>query len=99
MKISVRPNVFETNSSSTHCLVIVSKSDWEKFKEGKFLYNRWDEELVPNNANRIEDEDIDEDKYLTYEQFWGIEYETFEYSYTTENGDEIVAFGYYGYDG
>lgn len=28
---SIRPVMFETNSSSCHCLVICSKADWEKF--------------------------------------------------------------------
>lgn len=38
--------------------------------------------------------------FLTYERWSDSEYlETFEYSHTTEHGDEIVAFGKYGYDG
>lgn len=38
--------------------------------------------------------------FQTYDQWSNSEYlETFEQSHTTEHGDEIVAFGKYGYDG
>jgi len=35
MKIQIRQRVFETNSSSTHCLSVYSKEDWNDFKNGK----------------------------------------------------------------
>lgn len=37
MKIQVRQGLFETNSSSTHSLVMFKGSDWELFKEGKMV--------------------------------------------------------------
>ena len=37
MKIQVRQGLFETNSSSTHSLVMFKRSDWELFKEGKMV--------------------------------------------------------------
>lgn len=40
--IQIRINCFETNSSSTHCLVITTKEEWNLFKENKLaidLYN------------------------------------------------------------
>ncbi len=43
----VRSGIFETNSSSTHSLTIVSKEDFEKWKRGELVFNRWDDELVP----------------------------------------------------
>ena len=98
MKISVRPSVFETNSSSTHCLVIVSKTEWEKFKNGQLLFDNYNDELVPNTISRTNG--ADEGQLYTFDQFFSeLEYETFEYSHTTDSGDEIIAFGYHGYDG
>ena len=43
----------------------------------------------------------DDDEYLTYSE-WCYSHgglEQYVKHYTTKNGDEIVAFGYYGYDG
>ena len=40
-------------------------------------------------------------EYLTFDEFFGydvLEYETFENSFTTEAGDTVIAFGYYGHD-
>ena len=37
MRIQVRQGLFETNSSSTHSLVMFKGSDWELFKEGKMV--------------------------------------------------------------
>lgn len=40
--IQVRKNVFETNSSSTHCLVIGMASDFEKWEDGEvYYYDSW----------------------------------------------------------
>lgn len=38
-------------------------------------------------------------EYVTEDEFWDdIEFETFYETYETPNGEEIVAFGYYGHD-
>lgn len=37
----IRFGVFETNSSSTHSLTIVSKEEYENFKSGKLIWNRY----------------------------------------------------------
>ncbi len=41
----IRVGVFETNSSSTHSLTIVSKEEYEKFKEGEYVWNSNDGKL------------------------------------------------------
>lgn len=51
--ITFRRNTFETNSSSTHSLSVVSKTDWEKFKAGELYF-------ASDNYNLISDEDIPE---------------------------------------
>ena len=100
--IKIRRNVFETNSSSTHSLCICSEKEYNDWIDGKLLFNVWtgtfiETDKIVGNPD-LDDEDIEE--YCTFDEFPKNEYmETFERKYTTENGDKIVAFGYYGYDG
>jgi hypothetical protein len=43
---------------------------------------------------------FDHYEVCTLDQFFNNEYlESFEDSYTTKNGEEVIAFGLYGYDG
>ncbi len=37
----VRRGTFETNSSSTHSLTICTAEEFEKWKRGELLFNRW----------------------------------------------------------
>lgn len=106
MKIQVRQGVFETNSSSVHTITMVNESDYEKWKNGELLYDRYVEGLVPLNEIENPDE-YDEDnsdnykRYLTEKEFFSwdyIEYETYSNSFTTPSGDTVIAFGYYGHD-
>lgn len=46
MKRRIRCGVFETNSSSTHSICICTKEDYDKWKNGEMLYDRYNEELV-----------------------------------------------------
>jgi hypothetical protein len=46
-KKKIRTGIFETNSSLTHSLVIVSNSDFKKWVEGKLIYYSVDETLIP----------------------------------------------------
>lgn len=112
MKRQIRKSVFETNSSSTHSLTICSKDEFKKFKNGEYLIT-WDDEFVSyedvlkelkqdgydvENINKEEVLEIarEEYEYYSYENY-GEDYEYFEKVYETPNGDDIVAFGYYGY--
>ena len=56
----------------------------------------------PDFKNKLEEYLNDDDKtYYTYEEFNDydyIEYETYEDSLKTPNGETVVAFGYYGND-
>lgn len=40
MKVQIRKGVFETNSSSTHCLAVYKKSEWQDFQSGKLYMER-----------------------------------------------------------
>lgn len=44
MKVQIRQSVFETNSSSTHVLILFSKENWEKFKnsDDQLFMDWWD---------------------------------------------------------
>ena len=96
----IRRNVFETNSSSTHSITMCMKSEFDKWVAGELVWDRWGDRLVPITPEvKASMDDVD---YLTYDQFndWDyLEYDTFEDSYTTPNGEEVISFGYYGYDG
>lgn len=91
MKI-IRRETFETNSSSTHSLTICSKEEFEKWKTGELYYDEWNEVLVKEND--------DEDRYETFDKWANDDYlETYVQNYKTKNGEEIVVFGKYGYNG
>lgn len=106
MKIQIRRGLFETNSSSVHSLTMVSESDYDKWKNGELVYDRMRGKLIPVTDEEYlewkkenEETDIDYYDYLTYDEFFDYDilyYETFLNSFTTENGDTVIAFGYYG---
>ena len=43
---TIRNNVFETNSSSTHNVSVFYTEDYEKFRNGELLYNPESDELI-----------------------------------------------------
>ena len=94
MKISIRRGVFETNSSSTHTITMCSEEEYNKWKNGELVFDRWQEELVePKEDNKYHE-------YQTYDEFWEDEFlEGFYEKYTTNSGEKVIAFGLYGYDG
>ena len=93
----IRNSVFETNSSSTHSLTIVSEEDFEKWKKGELVFDSYKDELIPIPENSdLEDEDSE---FKTFDQWDDFEYlESYERHYTTKSGDKIVVFGQYGND-
>lgn len=118
MKQKIRENTFETNSSSTHTLVMCSEEDYKKFENNEVYYVDWitteirkelpkeykNKEFIPKDIvdEVLEKLEIDdrEEYFKTAEEFFDNEYlESFEQSYTTPNGETVVAFGLYGYDG
>ena len=91
-----RFGVFETNSSSTHSITIVSKNEFNKWENGKLLFDKYEEKLVPIPED-YKDEDEGEE-LQTYRQWKEDVLENFIEEYTTTSGDRIVAFGQYGFD-
>jgi len=111
MKQVCRLGVFETNSSSTHTLTIVARSEFDLWKDGMLVFNRDEETLGTLTQFQKEFEDNDERTYYdsfeeyqneniqTYEEWLEDEcLECFEMDHTTPSGDKIVAFGKFGND-
>lgn len=99
MKKSIRFGVFETNSSSTHSLTMCSKEDYQKWENGELIYDRYAEKLIPITDEIKKEIEEDDYQYETCEGFENGDLETFYDTYVTDKGEEIVAFGKYGYDG
>ena len=63
------------------------------FRDGSPWYSNTDWNDERDVENVLFDEEV-----VSYDEFFECEYdEFFEDSYTTANGDEVVAFGYYGW--
>ena len=107
MKRQIRIGTFETNSSSTHSLVMMSKDKFEKFKAGELFWydgdilskqevlevvKKWDEDITLETL----EEELD-GELKTYDDYSG-DYETFYSEYKTESGEVVVSLGYYGYN-
>lgn len=97
IKFQIRKGTFETNSSSTHVLCMCSSEEFKKFEKGEYVFDRYSDNFIPKESIDENDDDADY-RYLDWDEFWDLDYETFSDEYTTKHGDKVVAFGYYGYD-
>jgi len=94
--IQVRNNIFETNSSSVHTLVICTEDEFKKFNNDELCLDDWNDILVSfnkhDNGNRfLSSDEFFEDK--------GFDHYLEHYEEHREiNGIKIVVFGRYGYD-
>lgn len=94
MKINIRKNVFETNSSSVHSLCICTEREFDAWKKGELYYDYWNDKFTKNSVNKWNEDN------QTYEGFFEESWlETYEEHFTTPSGDKMVAFGRYGRDG
>lgn len=94
MKRVIRQGVFETNSSSVHTITICTKEEYNKWIDGELIYDDLTEKLVNKNTVDVNHKY----RYKTYENF-GDNFSVYQEDYTSPNGEEYCAFGYYGYDG
>lgn len=104
----IRLKVFESNSSMMHTLILCSDEEWEKWKDGELMYDDWNEGLIA--SEEVTKEEIvlgeDDDDYerhcYSFDDFFdgrlSEDYYMFGQEYTTESGEKIHAFGYYGHD-
>lgn len=111
---TIRQSVFETNSSSTHSLILCSDEDYKKLRNEELFIGEDDELTTKEQRNkRINsilaehpEYDVDDlDVYSwelpkTLNQWIGNEYlEYGEDKFTTKNGEIVHAVYKYGYDG
>lgn len=71
-------------------------------KAWKDVYGDDDDDAVDYDSMDIleKEEKIEAYEIYTFEYYFSKSWlETYEEHYTTEHGDDVVAFGYYGYDG
>ena len=92
----IRRAMFETNSSTTHSLSIVTEDDFNKFENGELIFDRWNDRLV--DASKVNLEEDEDEQYWSEQEYGGECFETSFYHFTTPSGDKMVAMSYYGYD-
>ena len=90
---TMRNSVFETNSSSTHCLTICSESEFNDYVEGRSWYCRDDEKLFTakemyDYIGKKDDSDEDESEPLPeFERFCEILKKLNRSSYDYDDSD------------
>lgn len=108
MKIQIRRGIFETNSSSTHSLTMCMSDDFDKWKNGELVYDNYIGKLITitdkkyqNWLKNNQEDDYGYKDYMTYDEYFNYNcqfFESFEKKFTTPSGENVIAFGYYGYD-
>ena len=102
----IRYNVFETNSSSTHALVMFNHQDYLKFKEGKIILDNCCKPIELGNLKLKQERDDDDwcpsgavkatkgdDYYFTHDSLSEIEIE--EQELRTPKGDTVHGISIY----
>lgn len=79
MKTTIREGVFETNSSSTHSLIMMEESKFKKWKDGKLFYHE-DEPYIEDKKAR--------EKFRNYFK----KYDKHDIFYTKKEVEEIKKF-------
>lgn len=112
--LNIRRNIFETNSSSTHALVILTDQEFNDWKNNKLYINFYNTELLPldkakqlyeehkskyNTFNDFEWEYIRGSEFMNYTIFNNMdEYEDLTQAFI-KNGQKFWIVGYTGWDG
>lgn len=94
---TIRFGVFETNSSSTHSLIICTDEEYQKWIDGEMVLDRDYEKIAPIPS----DSELEEDRwrYVKYDEYDDkISLESYHEEYITPHNDKIHVFGWYGYD-
>lgn len=60
---TIRANTFETNSSSTHSMIILTEEEYDKLESGELYLNNNDEVITKEEAKNIFLKHMNEDKY------------------------------------
>ena len=96
MKKNIRYGVWETNSSLSHSLIIMSKDEYDTLmkmsEDDNYKWDTWDEKWVTAEKASIVDDNWDEWRYRNSYFDEEAEYEV--KLYTTEHGDKVVGISY-----
>ena len=84
---TIRANTFETNSSSTHSMIILTEEEYDKLESGE-LYLNDDEVITKEEAKNIFLKHMNEDKYI-YDD---------DLSFEENIKNYLDEFDYYSYD-
>lgn len=96
MRRNIRYGVWETNSSLSHSLIIMSKDEYDTLmkmdEDDNYKWDTWDEKWITAEKASIVDDDWDEwryrDSYFDEEAEYEVKF------YTTEHGDKVVGISY-----
>lgn len=108
MKKTIRFGIFETNSSSTHSLVMLSPGDLEEWKKGTKLLDFWNGGFITSAeaealiAEGEETGEFEPDALVSYDQFvdaegWCEGFYTSIELFTTPGGEDVYIASYYGW--
>jgi hypothetical protein len=95
----VRQGVFETNSSSTHSIVLCTGEEYRMWEQKEMVLDDWEHKLIPAEGIDAEAEPY---RYWTHDAWEDECYSGMEHyceSRILPDGTEVIAFGEYGYDG
>lgn len=67
MKETIRRGLFETNSSSTHSIVMCSSDEYNKWRNEDVYYDRWNEKFVEENDSILKARECE-----SYDQAYGL---------------------------
>lgn len=89
----IRKNIFETNSSSTHTLAICTEDEYKDWKDGKLLFNKWNETFVKNSIKITKQDKVEAEKryntckgkyYKDWSELTEAEREEYTYNYIAQ---------------
>ena len=88
----IRIGVFETNSSSTHTLVVCTDEELEKWKKGEIVYN-YREGLIPLDYSNISSDGEVFEVFMDDDEL-----EIDIHTYVTKEGENLTIFCKHGYN-
>ena len=88
----IRIGVFETNSSSTHTLVVCTDEELEKWKKGEMVYE-YGEGLIPLDYSNISSEGEVFEVFMDDDEL-----EIDIHTYVTKEGENLTIFCKHGYN-
>ena len=96
MKKNIRYGVWETNSSLSHSLIIMSKDEYDTLmkmdEDDNYKWDTWDDKWVTTEKASTVDDDWDKWRYR--DSYFDEEAEYEVKLYTTEHGDKVVGISY-----